>query len=296
MMAIGTSLISFALLAMSTSLQEGEGAQAPADILAQAPQSDWVMIDPENLLVMELPSGPITIELRPDMAPQHVERIKTLTREGFYDGLLFHRVIEGFMAQGGDPTATGTGSSDLPDLPGEFVKPLEETANLHIVGRDDRAAQIGFIGTVAVATQAPTLNRFLTQAKPLSWGLHCQGVMSMARANNPNSANSQFFLMFGDSRRNLDQGYTVWGKIVDGYRNARRINRGEPPPRPTPIVRMRVMADIPEADQKTVEYLDTASPRFTDYLKATRAMTDDGFFPDTCAVNVPIRMNGELPE
>src|SRR5262245_12630527 len=104
--------------------------------------------DPENTIVMQLKCGPVTIKLRPDLAPKHVERIKTLARRGFYDGIVFHRVIDGFMAQTGDPTGTGTGGSDLPDLPAEFSK--EHFA---------------------------------------------RGTIGMARTNDPNSANSQFFIM-----------------------------------------------------------------------------------------------------
>ncbi|WOI54710.1 peptidylprolyl isomerase [Parvularcula sp. LCG005] len=270
--------------------------KSPATILEEAPAQDWVTIEPENLLVMELPSGPMVIEMRPDLAPKHVQRIKALTREGFYDGVTFHRVIDGFMAQGGDPTGTGKGGSELGNVEGEFVREATTIANKHMIGRDDRAAAVGFVGTVPVGTQSPTLPKFLAQNDYALWGLHCQGVMSMARAGDPNSADSQFFVMFGDSRNGLDQGYTVWGKVVDGYFNARRISRGEPPVRPTPIVRMRVMADIPASEQETVEYLDPGSEAFKDYLVARRAMRPDGYVKDMCGIDVPVRINGELPE
>jgi cyclophilin family peptidyl-prolyl cis-trans isomerase len=151
--------------------------------------------DPENTLVVETTKGRVVIALRPDLAPGHVERIKTLARKGFYDGVPFHRVIEGFMAQTGDPTGTGTGGSDLPDLKAEF------------------------------------------NAEP-----HVRGVCSMARTNNPNSANSQFFICFEDARF-LDKQYTVWGKVVEGMENIDKIKRGEPVRDPDRIVSMKVMAD-----------------------------------------------------
>ena len=153
------------------------------------------MADPENTLVLETTKGRVLIELRPDLAPGHVERIKTLARDKFYDGTPFHRVIEGFMAQGGDPTGTGTGGSKLPDLKAEF------------------------------------------SAEP-----HVRGVCSMARSQNPNSANSQFFICFGDSRF-LDRQYTVWGKVVEGMENVDKIKRGEPVRDPDRITTMRVLAD-----------------------------------------------------
>jgi peptidylprolyl isomerase len=137
--------------------------------------------DPENTLLMELKDGRVTIQLLPELAPRHVERIKVLTRRGFYDGTPFHRVIEGFMAQGGDPTGRGTGGSDLPDLPAEFSPP----------GRA----------------------RFL------------RGTCGMARTQNPNSANSQFFIMFAPAP-NLDGQYTIWGRVTAGMEAVDRIKRG----------------------------------------------------------------------
>ncbi|MEN5083467.1 peptidylprolyl isomerase [Bosea sp. TWI1241] len=152
-------------------------------------------LDPENTIVMETTKGRVVIKLRPDLAPGHVERIKLLAREGFYDGIVFHRVIDGFMAQVGCPHGTGTGGSSYPDLKAEF------------------------------------------NAEP-----HVRGVCSMARAQNPNSANSQFFIVFDDARF-LDKQYTVWGEVVEGMDNVDRIKRGEPVRDPDSIVSMKVMAD-----------------------------------------------------
>jgi cyclophilin family peptidyl-prolyl cis-trans isomerase len=151
--------------------------------------------DPENTLYMDLPHGRVVIELRPDIAPGHVRRIKELAREGFYDGVPFHRVIEGFMAQGGDPTGTGTGGSSKPDLKAEF-------------------------------SDAP----------------HKRGACSMARTQNPNSANSQFFICFQPCDF-LDGQYTVWGQVVQGMEHVDRLKRGEPVSNPDRIVKMQVAAD-----------------------------------------------------
>ncbi len=151
--------------------------------------------DPENTIIMETTKGRVVIALRPDLAPRHVERIKTLAREGFYDGIVFHRVIEGFMAQCGCPHGRGTGSSSYPNLPAEF------------------------------------------NAEP-----HVRGTCSMARTQNPNSANSQFFICFGTAR-SLDKQYTVWGKVIEGMENVDKIKRGEPVENPDRIVSMKVAAD-----------------------------------------------------
>ncbi len=153
-------------------------------------------LDPENALLIELATGNVTVELLPDVAPQHVARIKELTREGFYDGIVFHRVIDGFMAQTGDPTGTGRGGSAKPDLPAEFSQtPFE------------------------------------------------RGTLGMARTQNPNSANSQFFITFGPTPH-LNGQYTVWGRVVDGMEHVDRIKRGEPPRNPDRMVRVRVLADV----------------------------------------------------
>ena len=151
--------------------------------------------DPENALIMETSHGPVVIELRPDLAPNHCARIKELTREGFYDGIVFHRVIDGFMAQTGDPTGTGTGGSGK-NLDAEF-----------------------------------------SEAK------HVRGTTSMARAAHPDSADSQFFIVFEDCSW-LDGEYTVWGQVVEGMENVDKIKRGEPVVDPDQIVSMRVAADV----------------------------------------------------
>ena len=151
--------------------------------------------DPENTLIMETTQGKLVIALRPDLAPKHVERIKTLAREGFYDGIVFHRVIDGFMAQTGCPQGTGTGGSTYPNLPAEF------------------------------------------NAEP-----HVRGTCSMARAQSPDSANSQFFICFGDARF-LDKQYTVWGQVIEGMDNVDKIKRGEPVVNPDKIVSLKVAAD-----------------------------------------------------
>jgi peptidylprolyl isomerase len=152
--------------------------------------------DPENTLLIETTKGPVVIEMRPDLAPNHVAHIKKLAREGFYDGIVFHRVIDGFMAQTGDPTGTGTGSSKYPNLKQEF------------------------------------------NAEP-----HVRGVASMARAQNPDSANSQFFIVFDDARF-LDRQYTVWGKVIEGMDNVDKIKRGEPVRDPDKMVSVKVAADV----------------------------------------------------
>ncbi len=153
------------------------------------------MADNENKLTLETTKGNVVIELRPDLAPKHVERITQLVKEGFYDGIVFHRVIDGFMAQTGCPHGTGTGGSGK-KMKAEFNK------------------------------------------EP-----HVRGTASMARAQSPNSANSQFFICFDDARF-LDKQYTVWGKVIEGMDNVDKIKRGEPVANPDKMTSLKVAADV----------------------------------------------------
>ncbi len=168
-------------------------SEAAAD--AQTPQ-----LDPQNSAYMDLKDGRVVIQLLPDLAPKHVERVKTLMHEHFYDNTPFHRVIEGFMAQGGDPTGTGTGGSNLPNLPAEF------TNKAHFL----------------------------------------RGTVGAARTSDPNSANSQFFIMFAPAP-SLDGQYTIWGRVVQGMEFVDHIKRGTGQSgmvqNPDRIVKMRLAAE-----------------------------------------------------
>ena len=168
--------------------------------MSMATMNDTEAADLENTIYLELKDGRVVIELLPELAPNHVKRIKELSRAGFYDGIVFHRVIEGFMAQTGDPTGTGGGGSDKPNLKAEF-----------------------------------------------SSERHLRGVVSMARSRNPNSANSQFFIVFDDASW-LDNQYTVWGRVTSGMEFVDQIKKGNPRSGevddPDKIVSMKVAADV----------------------------------------------------
>ena len=152
-------------------------------------------VDLENTIYMDLKCGRVTIKLYKAVSPKHVARIKKLTREKFYDGIIFHRVIDGFMAQTGDPTGTGTGRSKYPNVPAEFNRiPFE------------------------------------------------RGTVGMARSSLPDSANSQFFIMFKQGHF-LNGQYTVWGQVTSGMSCVDKLNKGEPPASPDKIIRMRVAKD-----------------------------------------------------
>ena len=284
----------FLMAGASALAQEAPPPVFPSQIIADAPEDVWRPLDPENTLYMDLPAGLVVIELRPDFAPGHVARVKELTREGFYDGLNFHRVIEGFMAQGGDPKGDGTGGSDKPNLQAEFTRPAEMVEGFTVLGRDRIAPRVGYIDGMPTAAQPTALRSFRADRRVDLWPLHCPGVMSMARASDPNSANSQFFLMIGDSRLNLDRRYTGWGWIVDGFEATRRIVRGEPPNRPTPIIRMRIGADMPAGERGDIQVMRTDSETFERYLKAAGEVNDTGYVKDICSIKVPVRVDGKI--
>lgn len=288
-------LVMAAFLAASAAFaDDDEPSLTPQQILEGADDALWRTVDQDDLLYMDLPAGLVIIEMRADFAPAHVEQIKTLVRDGFYNGLTFHRVVEGFVAQGGDPKADGTGHSHLPNIAGEFTRETSNVEYATAIGRDRIAARVGYIDGMPFGAEPEGLRDFRSDRRVELWGLHCPGVMSMARAADPNTANSQFFIVIGDSRLSLDRRYTAWGIILDGYEATRRIVRGEPPNRPTPIIRARLGSDTPANEQRKIEVFRTDSETFVRYLKARSELDDSGYMKDICSVKVPVRINGKI--
>lgn len=219
------SLTALAFLAFGTSAFAQDEAAEPQPVAAVNPD--------ENIWYLDLSTGGrVSIQLAPERAPNHVERIKTLTRQGFYDGIIFHRVIEGFMAQTGDPTGTGTGGSELPDLEAEF--------------------------------------------NPYP---HVRGSVSMARSTEPNSANSQFFIVFYP-RFSLDKNYTNFGRVIDGMQFVDAINRGEPPANPSRIVQ----ASLKSQNKPAPNYTAIAAAQAA--AQAAQAVAEEPVSVD--ALNAPI--------
>lgn len=188
---------SLALLVMpNAAFAQDEASEAPETLRTYPPVDFNAADDPDNVWLLDLSNGErVAIRLMPQWAPEHVARIKELTRSGFYDGIIFHRVIDGFMAQGGDPTGTGQGGSQLPDLKAEF--------------------------------------------NPMP---HVRGTVSMARAADDDSANSQFFIVFYP-RFSLDKRYTNFGRVIGNMTAVDAITRGEPPANPTRILQASIASD-----------------------------------------------------
>ncbi len=298
------ALTLLATAALTTSACAAEEQTTTERVLSQAtatlhtgfnaPDEAWREIDPENTLYIDLEYGRVVLELYPEIAPIHVERIKTLTRQGFYDFVTFHRVIEGFMNQTGDPKGDGTGDSDLPDITAEFTFRRGSDMPVTLVGARPSGQGdigVGFYKALPVATQ-PTSQAILTKdGKVAAFGLHCKGVTSMARTSDPNSANSQFFLM-RDTSPHLDSQYSIWGNTVLGHEYLTKIkvgSKGENPNFvPDVMKKVQVAADVPAAERVNVQVLKADSAAFKNYLKTQKKA--DGSYPDVCDIQVPSRV------
>ncbi len=300
------SKFSLVLLGSAAFSMTACAAEAPQDTAApanvqtvsakagfDAPASAWRDVDSENLLVIDTDYGQIGVELYPEIAPKHVAQIKTLTRQSFYDMITFHRVIDGFMNQTGDPKGDGTGDSSLPDIEAEFKFRRPPSMPIQLI--DARRTPtgevgVGFYKALPVASQ-PAAQAMLTKdGKVEAYGLHCSGVTSMARSQNPNSGNSQFFLMRGTAEH-LDREYSIWGSTVYGREHLTKFKVGTKGDDanfiPDVMKKVRIAADIPEGERPKVQVLKASSPAFDQYLASQK--NADGTYPDICDITIPSR-------
>lgn len=267
-----------AALLASSAVQAQTAAPAGAAVTASA--GDWRTIAPENLLVIDTAKGRILVELVPVAAPNHAERIRTLANQGFYDGLKFHRVIPGFMAQTGDPQGTGEGGSDLPDLKAEFNFRRGRDAGFVAVPNAGQGLR-GLVGDLPVQTQPDAQMMVTADFKVDAHGLFCPGVLGMARSGAPDSANSQFFLMMGD-RDQLNGVYTAFGRVVSGMDVLDKIKKGPEAEDgkvtdPDVMTHVRMASALPEGQRPTVRVLNASSTAFADKIAATRTARGAAF-------------------
>lgn len=241
--------------------------------------ADWRSVDPENLLVIDTTKGRVLVEMVPEMAPKTVARVKELARQHFYDGLTFHRVIEGFMAQGGDPKGDGSGGSPLPDVVGEFTfrrGPSTPYAKISLsVGVED-----GYVKSVPVRGQSSDLAVMTADGKVSTWGMFCPSVAGFARAQDPNSGNSQFFLMTAP-KEDLTKSYTAWGRVIVGQDVVKALKPGEPVTDPDKMTSVRVASDLPAGQQPKVQVVDTKGAWVKNAAK---------YAIDVCDVDLPARV------
>jgi peptidylprolyl isomerase len=247
-------------------------------------QTGWQKLDPENVLVIDTSKGRVLVEMRPDMAPESVARVKLLTREGTYDGLQFHRVIAHFVAQTGNPNNRDGGVSTHPDLPAEFMfrfKP--RTSELRATDASDGVS--GFLGSVPF--QGVSLADASRRPDGLlrAWGAYCPGVVGMGRQAAPDSGNSEIFFTLDASRR-LDRDYTVWGRVIDGFPVLLALAVGEPPVQPDVMTRVRVLVDMPAGERPDVSLADRSA--LAELIARVRNSRGADF--SVCDVDVPVRI------
>ena len=277
--------------------QAVEAPSAPAAPVASSvpagpAASEWRTVAPENLLVIDTTKGRVLVELSPEIAPLHVERIRLLAQKGFYDNLLWHRVIDGFMAQTGDPLGTGDGQSAYPDIKAEFTfRRGPEMAFTPVAS--PAGAVLGFLGALPVETQPDAVMATTSDHKVHGWGVYCPGVAGMARDDAPDSANSQFFLM-RQPYPSLDKRYTVWGTVVSGLEVVRALKTGAEGSgivaEPDRMTTVRVASDLAPADRPVVQVLDTASSRFAALVQQVRASRGADF--SICDITLPVQVTG----
>lgn len=294
---LGLTLLSLALATPARAQEETQvpppPPPPPLPASAYAP-TDWREVPAENLLVIETSRGRILVEMSPQAAPNHVERIRRLAREGVYDGLRFHRVIDWFMAQTGDPLSRGEdralwgeGQSAYPDLAAEFTFRRGPETPVAAVARP-AGAVVGFLGSLPVQTQPDALMAQTGDGKVHAWGLYCPGVAGMARGDANDSANSQFFLM-RQPYPALDKRYTVWGRVVVGLDVVRSLTHGTDPSgavaSPDVMTSVRVASDLAEGARPRVRILAAESQAFADLAARVRAERGADF--SICDIDLP---------
>lgn len=284
------SALAVGLMAMATP----GTAQTPAPAAVSAPAAEWRTVAPENLLVIDTNKGRIVVELDPRVSAPSVVRIRTLADQGFYDGLKFHRVMEGFMAQTGDPLGTGEGGSTLPDIPGEFSFRRGRDGVFTQVGTGP-TGRLGLMGSMAVATQPDAQMMVTADFKASAQALFCQGVAAMARNSDPNSANSQFFLMSAEND-SLNGLYTPFGRILSGLDVVRSLKKGGEAADgkvddPDTMTHARTADALPEGQRPTARVMITSSPAFAALVEQARAAASNQQL-NVCDVQPPVEITG----
>lgn len=255
---------------------------SPAEVLETSTADDWTAFDPDNLLIITLERGEVIVALSEQLAPAHVARVKTLARDGFYDGKSFYRVIDGFVAQGDN--------AGYPLLTEEFESPL--TSDMSVAYHKDKdgySERVGILdgAQVGVDTAAQTI-----------WSLHCTGAFAFGRENEKDSASTEFYIAL-QPLRYLDRNLSVFGRVISGMEHVQQLRRVLPPETEDDdkgeiILSMRLASDRPVAEQPRFEYLRDDSAALANYFEARRNRPEEFFYyrPDyleICAYAVPVR-------
>lgn len=247
--------------------------------------TDWKDLDPDNTLVIDTSQGQVVVELHPEVAPASVARVRRLARDGVYDGLLFHRVIDGFVAQTGNPDNHDGGKSSLPNLPPEFTFRLGADV-AHLVVARQGGDNSGFLGALPYESVDEGRMAASPDHRITAWGAYCAGVMGMGRDAAPNSGNSEIFFMRNPARR-LERDYTAVGRIILGLDVVRRLAVGEPPAHPDRMTRVTILADLPAPQRPRLQVLNISGPEFKAIVDRARLVRGADF--SVCDVDIPVR-------
>ena len=292
MAAASFSAAAFAMFSAAPAFADAlEGKRSPAEIIAASAPTDWRVLDPENTLYIELERGRVIVALSSQLAPAHVEQVKALAREGFYDGLSFYRVIDGFVAQGGDPFNVREIKTAAQTMQAEFDQPLtDEIAFDPIKDMDGYAAEVGFIDSIPAGIDAE---------KKSVWHLHCAGAFAFGRGNETDSASTEFYVTL-QPQRYLDRNLSVFGRVVLGMEHLQALRRVAPPETEEDdlgetILSFRIAADLPPEEQTPLEILDSATETFAQYYESRRNRPEAFFYfrhdyMDICQYAVPVRL------
>ena len=292
---LGAVVIGAMICSPAPADDESVAAQpSPSEVLAASHDTEWRALAPDSTLYLELEDGLVVIELAPDFAPQHAARMKALARAGFYDGLDFYRVIEGFVAQAGDIEGARDVGELGPTTAAEFERASasDELVFTPLGAMDGYASEVGYVDGFPAGRDSTT-GRL--------WLIHCPGAVAMARGNEPDSGGTEFYVVLGHAPRYLDRNLSIFGRVRHGQELLQRLPRGaagsgmiaEGDERGK-IVGLRVAADVPEAERTPVEILRTDSASFAALIASRRNRPEEFFVYrpdhiDVCGVPVPVR-------
>lgn len=271
-----------------------EGKKSGAEILAETTAQDWRTIPAEDTLVIELERGKVVVALSPSAAPRHVEQVRKLARAHFYDGLSFYRVIDGFVAQGGDPFGERKIRKAKKSMKSEFERAGDDIAFAAVKDVDGFAPVAGFLESLPAGHDERT---------GTYWLLHCAGAFAFGREDGPDTASTEFYIAL-QPQRYLDRNMSVFGRVIDGMQHLQMLRRVEPPESKDAdigekIVSIRLAADLPAEARPSFEILDSARPAFAEFAEARRNRPESFFHYradhlDVCQMPVPVRRKADL--
>ncbi|CAM3939922.1 peptidylprolyl isomerase [Pseudoalteromonas mariniglutinosa NCIMB 1770] len=270
------------LLSSQMSMAQADTQLTAAQIVNQATAEQWRLVEADNIIKIALPTGAAYIELNPQLAPKHTQNIKQLAREGFYKGLNVYRVVEGFVAQGGDESGKKPVKDAAKAIAAEFYLTTSSLLEITELDHHDGYAPItGFLNGFAVAQ-----NEMQTQ----TWQVHCNGVFAMARDNDINSGGTEFYVTIGQGPRYLDRNITVFGRVLEGMEYFTRLSRTTS----NPITDIHVLADISKQDNSQFKVMRTDSTAFLALIKARQNRSETWFvetpnYVDVCGMPIPTK-------